>query len=321
MDNSQVEHILLVEKDGKQTTCVLKHESFSIGRHSSNSLVVKSKVISRYHATILPLDANNQKTDSFWIIDGSEQGVISTNGFTVNGESCLMHQLKPGDIIILPDHTKITYQIRENSESDDSEEDIPTGFINKSGKVLNNQVKIKTEFHHFLSSSRLDTRVYVQNLQMLCLLLEKEIEISRSKNQLLALFFIVYDFKKMQDKYQKISQTILRLYQLSINQRVDNPADFILALNDLEVVVLHGCSQQEVRNLANNIGKDLKNNNQKMNLQNSDHLITGAYSQIPENQKNIKNLIERVNDSLKIRIKDKIKPEDLFIDLNLLKLE
>ncbi|ELR96525.1 FHA domain-containing protein [Gloeocapsa sp. PCC 73106] len=323
MENSQFEHILLVERDGNQTNFVLSNESFSIGRHSSNSLVIKSKVISRHHATILPFNASNQEVFSFWIIDGNEQGIVSTNGFTVNDQPCLMHQLKPGDIIVFPDNTKITYQMRDKSQKHDSDEDIPTGIITKPEKIASkdNQFKVKTDFHHFLSSSRLETRIYVQNMTMLCLLLEKELEIVSSKNQVISLIFIFYNLNKLKEIYPQTYQKILRLYQLTFNQKNSSNQDFILSFNYFEIAVLHGVNQKKVTGLVKELTEDMYLTSKKLNLPGTEKIIIGAYSQVPQSERNIKMLIEKVGQTLQIKAREGTEGDDLFLDLNLLRLE
>jgi pSer/pThr/pTyr-binding forkhead associated (FHA) protein len=78
MNYSELEHILVVERDNHTSFFTLNNESFTVGRHSSNALVLKAKVISRCHVTILPIKSNTEEVTSFWIIDGTEQGVKLT---------------------------------------------------------------------------------------------------------------------------------------------------------------------------------------------------------------------------------------------------
>ncbi|TVQ45536.1 MAG: FHA domain-containing protein [Gloeocapsa sp. DLM2.Bin57] len=317
MENSALDHVLVVEREGSSTVFMLNNESFSIGRHSSNSLVIKSRVISRCHATILPIKSYDEEVTSFWIIDGNEQGIVSTNGFTVNSEPCLMHQLKPGDQIDFPDGTKITYQVKDRFEEEDNSDDLaPTGNLLQPDKQpVNNQLPVKTTYADFFPSSRLDTRIYVQNINMLCLLLEKELEMVRAKNTILSLIFIYYNSKKMQQISPKSYNKILRLYQLIVNQKITNPYDFILSFNDLEIAVLHNCNQKQVAELAQNIAIDIYMTSKKINFSETENVITGAYSQVPQTERNGKVLIERVNQLLTEKTDG-----NLFINLNLLRI-
>ncbi len=67
--------------------------SLTIGRGNSDNIRLDGKGISRSHATIY--FAGN----SFWIIDGTTKGKVSTNGVFVNGSKILVHQLKSFDVI------------------------------------------------------------------------------------------------------------------------------------------------------------------------------------------------------------------------------
>lgn len=112
MNKSNIEHILVIELSDTEEVVTLTEQPFSIGRHSSNSLVIQSKLISRYHTTIFPLKSAASNDYSYWIVDGDlEKGIRSSNGILVNGQPCLMHELNIKDLIILPDKTKVTYDI------------------------------------------------------------------------------------------------------------------------------------------------------------------------------------------------------------------
>ena len=320
MNYTNLHHVLVVEHDDHTSFFTLNNESFTVGRHSSNALVLKAKVISRYHATILPIKSNKgDEVTSFWIIDGTEQGVVSTNGFTVNNESCLMHQLKPGDRVDFPDGTKITYQVKDKSEEeeeDNSDDLLPTRrIVVPTQEKLDNQFKIRTDFHDFLPASRLDTRIYVQNMSMLCLLLEKELEVMRGKSDILSLIFIYYNSKNMKEISPKSYQKILRLYQLVVNQKITNPSDFILSFNDLEIAVIHNCNQTAVTELAESLATDIYTTSEKINLPDAENILSCAYIQIPKNELNVKFLIEKVKHILVAK-----DDNNLFVNLNLIKI-
>jgi len=320
MNNIQTEHRLFVNYNNTPTIYVLNNKSFCIGRHSSNSLVLKSKFISRCHATILPLESKEKGTKFFWIIDGNEEGIVSTNGIKVNDEVCISQELHSGDQIMLPDGTKIIYQIYDKSPDCEPDDDIITELLAEKNKQQNqkNDFRIKTDFHEFLLSSHLETRVCVQSLDMLSLLLEKEFEIARTQNNILALFFLYYNLDQLKQQTYNTYQKILRLYQLNINKEIHKHYNFILSFEDIEVVILHNCSQKKVNELAVELEVNLKEMNEKMNLNDNHGYILGAYSQIPQHQRNARLLVDEVSEILTRRAKS-YKDNNLFIDLNLSK--
>ncbi|MFM7580381.1 MAG: FHA domain-containing protein, partial [Microcystaceae cyanobacterium] len=58
-----------------------------------------SKQASRKHATLLRKFNSKTNQEVFWIIDGDLDGNKSQNGIYVNGEKCLVRELKDGDLI------------------------------------------------------------------------------------------------------------------------------------------------------------------------------------------------------------------------------
>ena len=320
MNNIQTEHRLLVNYNNTQMVYVLNNKPFCIGRHSSNSLTLKSKFISRCHATILPFKSKEKENKFFWIIDGNEQGMISTNGIKINDETCISQELHPGDKIMLPDGTKIIYQIYDKSQDCDQNDNITTESFSEKHKKQNhkNDFKIKTDFHEFLPSCHLETRICVQSLDMLNLLLEKEFEVARSKDSILALIFLYYDSNKLKQQTYDSYQKILRLYQLNINKKIHKSYDFILSFENIEVVILHTCSQEKINELAIELEVNLKEINEKMNLNSDYGFILGAYSQIPQCQRNARLLVDEVSEILTRRAKS-YKDNKLFINLNLSK--
>jgi len=320
MNNTQTEHRILVNHNNTPMVYVLNNKPFSIGRHSSNSLTLKSKFISRCHATILPLKSKETENKLFWIIDGNEQGMISTNGIKVNDETCISQELHSGDKIMLPDGTKIAYQIYDKSQDCDPDENITTESFSEKDEKQNqkNDFKIKTEFHEFLPCSHLETRICVQSLDMLNLLLEKEFEVARSQDSSLALIFLYYDLNNLKQQTDESYQKILRLYQLNINKQIHKSYDFILSFENLEVVILHTCSHKKINELAMELEVNLKEINEKMNLNSDYGFILGAYSQIPQCQRNARLLVDEVSEILTRRAKS-YKDNKLFINLNLSK--
>lgn len=98
-ERQKVRHLLTVkDKEGKRTYS-LEAETYSLGRDSHNSIVIRDSSISRQHATILRIPSANEDRFYFRIIDGSLNGRTSTNGISVNGQKCISADLKHGDKI------------------------------------------------------------------------------------------------------------------------------------------------------------------------------------------------------------------------------
>jgi diguanylate cyclase (GGDEF)-like protein len=72
----------------------LEEEVYSIGRSSLCNISVKSKGMSRVHATIY------HSNDSYWIVDGAIDGSPSTNGLSVNGKKVTIKKLDRHDIVV-----------------------------------------------------------------------------------------------------------------------------------------------------------------------------------------------------------------------------
>jgi diguanylate cyclase (GGDEF)-like protein/PAS domain S-box-containing protein len=114
----QTQHIFTIEYEDFKKTVILKNEVYSLGRHSSNSVVIPCQTISRYHATLLPVKYKEKTQEEvFWIIDGDLRGNRSSNGIFVNGQKCLSHELKTGDIITLGgSDVRANYQVINQQE-------------------------------------------------------------------------------------------------------------------------------------------------------------------------------------------------------------
>jgi diguanylate cyclase (GGDEF)-like protein len=106
-----VRHLLAVEDAEGQRLLPLESTSHSIGRDSTNSIVLKSKAVSRQHALLLRVTSADPNNYGFLIIDGNLQGKRSTNGIKVNGQRCYSHRLKHGDQLLLGNHVKVRYLI------------------------------------------------------------------------------------------------------------------------------------------------------------------------------------------------------------------
>jgi pSer/pThr/pTyr-binding forkhead associated (FHA) protein len=108
-ERQQIEHVLLIEdKQGKRTV-KLEATTCSIGRDSTNTIVLHSKLVSRQHAILLRIPIPETASHLFRLVDGNLQGDRSTNGSMVNGNRCFSHDLKHGDTIVFGGDVKARY--------------------------------------------------------------------------------------------------------------------------------------------------------------------------------------------------------------------
>jgi diguanylate cyclase (GGDEF)-like protein len=107
-------HLVLVEDTEGQRLLSLESTSHSIGRDLTNSIVLKSKAVSRQHALLLRVTSNDPNSYGFLIIDGNLQGKHSTNGTKVNGQKCNSHRLRHGDQLLFGNQVKARYLILQS---------------------------------------------------------------------------------------------------------------------------------------------------------------------------------------------------------------
>ena len=110
-------HLLVVEGQNFKSSIYLEDPTYSIGRSSSNSVVISSQDISRYHATLIRRTHIKNNSVSFWILDGDLQGNRSTNGILVNQKKCLVHELKHKDRIDLSQNVRAYYYILQSDQA------------------------------------------------------------------------------------------------------------------------------------------------------------------------------------------------------------
>ena len=110
MDLEQIHHILVVEDPSFTREIQLDAATYSIGRHSSNDVVLSCQKTSRNHATLLRrTDAKNNQC-SYWILDGDLQGNRSRNGIYINGKKGLVHELQSGDVVHFSGDASVRYK-------------------------------------------------------------------------------------------------------------------------------------------------------------------------------------------------------------------
>jgi diguanylate cyclase (GGDEF)-like protein/PAS domain S-box-containing protein len=115
-DVQPLRHVLIIEESTFRRTIILTEPTYSIGRQSSNDIVLSLPKVSRHHATFLRRTDVKTNNYSYWLLDGDLQGNRSRNGVFVNGKKCLVHELKHGDIIKFGDEVTAKYQISSGSD-------------------------------------------------------------------------------------------------------------------------------------------------------------------------------------------------------------
>ncbi len=110
-ETEQVKHLLVIEDNQGKRTISLENITYSIGRNSTNSIVLHSNLVSRQHATLARGEAHPHL---FRLVDGNLKGVRSTNGLRVNGVHCFERELIHEDEIVFADDVKACYYIAAN---------------------------------------------------------------------------------------------------------------------------------------------------------------------------------------------------------------
>ncbi|NJK50246.1 EAL domain-containing protein [Candidatus Gracilibacteria bacterium] len=113
-------HILVIEDEKYRRTITLEDSTYSMGRHKSNSIAINSKQVSRKHATLIRRLNTKTNTYSYWILDGDLEGNKSVNGIFVNGEKCLVKELKNGDLINFGCNVNASYHCTNANQVSDT---------------------------------------------------------------------------------------------------------------------------------------------------------------------------------------------------------
>jgi len=106
----QLHHILVIEDPSFKREINLDAATYSLGRHSSNDIVLSCQKTSRNHATLLRRTDVKTNKCSYWILDGDLQGNRSRNGIYINGKKSLVHELQSGDNIQFSGDAQATYR-------------------------------------------------------------------------------------------------------------------------------------------------------------------------------------------------------------------
>ncbi|NCJ07252.1 EAL domain-containing protein [Synechococcales cyanobacterium C] len=107
----QAQHMLVIQTQQGEERIYLEATTYSIGRHSANSIVLNAKTVSRQHALLLRISDTATGNYFFRIVDGNFQGKRSHNGLWINGKRCFSHDLKDQDSIQFGAEVQGTYHL------------------------------------------------------------------------------------------------------------------------------------------------------------------------------------------------------------------
>lgn len=102
-------HIFVIDDEKYRQTISLEEEIYSIGRNPKSNIVIHSAHASRHHGTLMRRKNRLNNDYHYWIIDGDLEGNKSRNGIYINGEKCLVKELKNGDLINFGCEVNATY--------------------------------------------------------------------------------------------------------------------------------------------------------------------------------------------------------------------
>jgi diguanylate cyclase (GGDEF)-like protein len=109
-------HIFVIEDQKARRIIALDEPTYSIGRESSNDIVIYDRVVSRHHASLVRIKPSPQSDNhSYRILDGDLEGNRSTNGLIINGQPAESHDLKHGDVVLFGSESKASYYIISTS--------------------------------------------------------------------------------------------------------------------------------------------------------------------------------------------------------------
>lgn len=111
MHNSiQEYHLLLIQDLRQEQTVCLNAATYSIGRDSSNAIVIDDPTVSRQHCLLIRVPVNHHRY-IYRIVDGDISGLRSKNGFQVNQRSYSEKILETQDKVQVGAYTTLSYMI------------------------------------------------------------------------------------------------------------------------------------------------------------------------------------------------------------------
>ncbi|MEM9137940.1 MAG: FHA domain-containing protein [Cyanobacteria bacterium P01_F01_bin.42] len=105
---NQERHVLIINT-GNRRAYALEAAAYSIGRDTTNAIVLDFDTVSRQHALLLRVPNPNSKRYSYRIIDGNTDGKVSANGIYINGKPVKSQSLNNGDTVEFGQHVKAAY--------------------------------------------------------------------------------------------------------------------------------------------------------------------------------------------------------------------
>ena len=107
-------HLLHIRDLSGERTVALNAATYSIGRDSSNALMIHDPTVSRLHCLLIRLPMNNKRYVSR-LVDGNTQGRRSFNGSRVNSQPYAEKILESHDLIQLGAKSSLSYLIAQMS--------------------------------------------------------------------------------------------------------------------------------------------------------------------------------------------------------------
>lgn len=150
-EQQHLHHFLVIEDTQRPRTISLEAATYSIGRASTNSIVLYSKQVSRQHAILLRVTPADNRSYCFRIIDGDLKGKPSSNGLIVNGKRCFWRDLEHGDQIEFGAEAKAQYFAIANLSEEEARQsrqvsDLP-GYLNSLNKPLETLVAQDSDYN------------------------------------------------------------------------------------------------------------------------------------------------------------------------------
>ncbi|MFM7192633.1 MAG: FHA domain-containing protein, partial [Microcystaceae cyanobacterium] len=108
---AEVRHVLVIEDQKSRRLVSLTENTYDIGRDPNSAIPLYDRQVSRHHATLLRVNDYQNEHCTYRLIDGNLQGKRSTNGVMVNGQYCLSHELRHGDLIRFASKSKASYHV------------------------------------------------------------------------------------------------------------------------------------------------------------------------------------------------------------------
>ena len=107
-------HLLHIRDLSGERTVALNAATYSVGRDSSNALMIHDPTVSRLHCLLIRLPMNNKKY-VYRLVDGNTQGRRSSNGSRVNSTIYAEKVLESRDLIQLGSESSLHYLIARMS--------------------------------------------------------------------------------------------------------------------------------------------------------------------------------------------------------------